>query len=134
MIKMKNKRGEIGEVIGLEETIFLILNIAFFAILLIFIYNAGSRAFVYEESYAKQIVSIIDNAKPGINVLIDISDGLKVGKENGVTEFKVNNENNLVEVRLSRNGYSYNYFSDYDVQLELQDGLLLIKVGEKING
>lgn len=131
---MKSKKGEIGEVIGLEETIFLILNLAFFAILLLFVFNAGSRAFVYEESYAKQIVSVIDNAEPGMSILIDISEGLEVGKDNGVTLFEVDNVENLIKVKLSSNGYSYNYFSNYDVQLELQDSLLLIIVRDIVNG
>ena len=128
---MHNKRGDIGDLIGLEETIFLILNIIFFAILLIFVYNAGSRAFVYEESYAKQIVSIIDNSKPGMNILLDVKAGLEVGRKNGFKEFIVKNDENLIEVKLSRNGYSYKYFSDNEIKLELQDNLLLIKIGEK---
>tara|TARA_Y100000310_G_C20681397_1_gene816157 strand:- start:2052 stop:2450 length:399 start_codon:yes stop_codon:yes gene_type:complete len=130
---MFNKRGETGEAVGLEETIFLILNLAFFAIVLVFIFNAGSKAFVYEESYAKQIVSIIDNAEPGMSVLINVGKGLEVGKDNGVTVFNVDNGKNLIEVKLSSNGYKYNYFSDYDVQLELQDNLLQIKIGGVVN-
>ena len=131
---MHNKRGDIGDLIGLEETIFLILNIIFFAILLIFVYNAGSRAFVYEESYVKQIVSIIDNSKPGMNILLDVKAGLEVGRKNGFKEFIVKNDENLIIVKLSKSGYSYRYFSDYEIELELQDNLLLIKIGEKKNG
>ena len=132
--KNMNKKGEFGDVIGLEETIFLILNIIFFVILLSFVYNAGSRAFVYEESYAKQIVSIIDNSKPGMNVLLDVSKGLEVGRKNGISfdnVFRIDNNENKIIVRLSSNGYSYKYFSDYDVKLSLQDNLLLISAGEK---
>ena len=132
--KNMNKKGELGDIIGLKETIFLILNIIFFVILLSFAYNAGSRAFVYEESYAKQIVSIIDNSKPGMNILLDVKEGLEVGKENGIKledTFKIDDKENKVMVRLSSNGYMYNYFSDYDVKLSLQDNLLLISIGEK---
>ena len=131
---MKNRKGELGDIVGLDETIFLILNLVFFVILLTFVYNAGSRAFVYEESYAKQIVSIVDNAKPGINVLLDVSKGLEVGRKNGIVvnnNFRVDNNENKIMVRLSSNGYSYKYFSDYDVKLSLQDNLLLISIGEK---
>jgi hypothetical protein len=131
---MKTKKGELGDIVGLDETIFLILNLVFFVILLTFVYNAGSRAFVYEESYAKQIVSIIDNAKPGMNILLDVGKGLEVGKKNGIdvnNTFRVDDNENKIMVRLSSNGYSYKYFSDYDVKLSLQDNLLLISIGGK---
>ena len=131
---MKNKKGEFGDVIGLEETIFLILNLVFFVILLSFVYIAGSRAFVYEESYAKQIVSIIDNAKPGMNILLDVKNGLDAGRKNGINldnAFSIKEDENKIIVKLSRKGYSYKYFSDYDVNLSLQDNLLLINMGEK---
>lgn len=131
---MENK-AELGDIIGLKETIFLILNIIFFVILLSFVYNSGSRAFVYEESYAKQIVSLIDNGKPGMNILVNFEKGIEVGKNNGVQKdfFIVYPEENKIKVRFSNNGYSYRYFSDYDVKLELQDNLLLIKIGENKN-
>lgn len=132
--KNMNKKGEFGDIIGLEETIFLILNIIFFVILLSFVYNAGSRAFIYEESYAKQIASIIDNSKPGMNVLLDVSKGLEAGRKNGISfdnVFRIDSNENKIIVKLSSNGYSYKYFSDYDVKLSLQDNLLLISVGEK---
>jgi hypothetical protein len=131
---MKTKKGELGDIVGLDETIFLILFLVFFVILLTFVYNAGSRAFVYEESYAKQIVSIIDNAKPGMNILLDVGKGLEVGKKNGIdvnNTFRVDDNENKIMVRLSSNGYSYKYFSDYDVKLSLQDNLLLISIGGK---
>lgn len=130
-----NKKGELGDVIGLKETIFLILNIIFFVIMLIFVYNSGSRAFVYEESYAKQIVSLIDNGKPGMNILVNFEKGIEIGKNNGVEKdfFIVYPEENKIKVKLSSSGYSYRYFSDYDVKLELQDNLLLIKIGGSKN-
>lgn len=131
---MVNKKGESGETIGLEEMVFLILNLAFFAVLIIFIHNAGSRAFVYEEAYAKQIVGIIDQGKPGMNILLDVSNGLNIGEDNGFQEFIVDDEKNLVTVKLSSNGYSYRYFSDYSVKLELQDNLLLIKIEDSNDG
>tara|TARA_Y100000034_G_C6721353_1_gene319154 strand:- start:304 stop:723 length:420 start_codon:yes stop_codon:yes gene_type:complete len=132
---MKSKRGEIGEVIGLEETIILILTVAFFFIVLTFANNAGSRAFIYEETYAKQIVSIIDNGKPGLNLLIDVGEGIAVGRENGLNGFfNVNNKDSRIEVRLSDGGYSYQYFSDYEVDLSLEGNFLVVKLSEKING
>jgi uncharacterized protein (UPF0333 family) len=73
---MENKRGEFVDIIGLKETIFLVLNIVFFVIMFGFVYSSGTRAFVYEESYAKQIALLIDNAKPGMNILINFDKGI----------------------------------------------------------
>jgi len=129
---MENKRGEFVDIIGLKETIFLVLNIVFFVIMFGFVYSSGTRAFVYEESYAKQIALLIDNAKPGMNILINFDKGIEIGKKNAIVNmFKIGE--GKVEVKFSDKGYSYNYFSDYNIEFELNDNLLLIKIGEKID-
>jgi len=126
---MKNKRGDTDT--GLVEVvIFLVLNIAFFAILLLFVHNTGTKVFVYEEIYAKQIALIIDNSKPEIAVLLNVEKAVEFANENnkpldGI--FTIDSENNLIEVNFGTSkSYTYGYFSDYDVELKLNDKWLSI--------
>ncbi|MBD3252684.1 hypothetical protein GF386_03065 [Candidatus Pacearchaeota archaeon] len=126
---MRNKRGD-TDVSLLEVIIFFVLNIAFFAILFFFVYNTGTKVFVYEEIYAKQISLIIDNSKPEMAVLLDVEKAIEFANKNNKpldSLFVVDREKNVVKVNLGTSkGYSYGYFSDYDVDLKLKDRWLSI--------
>lgn len=136
---LKNKKAQER---SLETLIFFLLNTIFFVTMLFFIYHAGTRAFIYEESYAKQIALIMDNAKPEMAILLDISEIIEIAEKNNkqLNEiFKLDKENNLVKVSLSERGYSYQYFSDYDADLKTDNNWLSIsikdkKIEEKVRG
>lgn len=130
---MKNKRGEVGEDV-LEAIIFLILNTVFFVVLLIFVYNVGTRSFVYEETYAKQIAMVIDNVEPEMAILMDINKAVEFAEKNkkSIEEIiQLDKGNNRVKVSFDKGGYSYEYFSDYDVDLKVDGNWLSIVVKEK---
>lgn len=109
-----NKRGML-----METVIFIILNIAFFVLIAIFISTSSSGASVYEQAYAKQIAMIIDQAKPNTDISIDFEDALKMAKKNQVDIaeiIQINNAEKKVTVKLGKKGgYSFRYFSDYDI-------------------
>jgi len=122
-----------------ESLIFIILNILFFVVMLFFVYNAGSNDAVYEQSYAKQIALLVDNAKPEMAILFNINKLAEVARENKKSlndTIKLNQEENkvIVSLRNSR-GYSYKYFSDYDVKFNILEFggnyLLSININEK---
>lgn len=123
---------------ALEEIIFIILNLVFFIVLLIFItYNVNSKG-VYQQAYAKQITLMIDEAKPGTTIFLDITDALKIaGKNFDKTNFAgVDNDGKKVSVSLGAGSYSYNFFSDNNVEFKFQQDEkaaenLIIKIGEK---
>jgi len=114
MVKNKKASSEL-----ISPSLFLILNLVFIVLLLIFVNNSSKGAFVYEEMYAKQIALLIDNAEPGTTVFIDFSKALDIANSNNKkTEsiVKLDNEKNEVTVSLSnRGGHSFRYFSDYKV-------------------
>lgn len=116
----------------MEKIIFLILNLAFFVIMLLFVNSSGNREFVYEQIYAKEIALIIDNAKPEMAMLLDVSKLVELAKDNDkdVNEIiKLDKENNRVFISLrGTRGYSYKYFSDADIELKLQGELLSISI------
>jgi hypothetical protein len=127
----KNKKAKLP----LETIIFLVLNLVFFVVMLIFAYSSGNREFVYEQTLAKEIALIIDNAKPTIIVSLDISKYIEIAEKNKQPIEKIvklNKEENSVEVNLKqKGGYSYQYFSDSNVSIVSEKNLLLIYIKEK---
>jgi hypothetical protein len=125
---MKNK-GSTNTIL-LETIAFVIFNLAFFFILLIFVYNSGSQTFVYEQSYAKQIALLIDNAKTDMIIMVNVVEINKIALEKNKPLDKIfylDKGNNKVSVSLNPSGgYSYSYFSDYNVDLKLNGDWLSI--------
>ena len=65
---MKNKRGEIL----VENVIFIVLNLIFLTILILFLFSKMGSAAVLEEKYAKQIALIIDSSKPRMEIHLNM--------------------------------------------------------------
>jgi len=128
---IRNKKAKIP----LETIIFLVLNLVFFIVMLLFAYSSGDREFVYEQTLAKEIALIIDNAKPGMIVSLDMTKYNEIAEKNKKpvnNTVKLNKEENRVEVNLKqKGGYSYQYFSDYNVSIKPEEELLSIIIQEK---
>ena len=101
----------------MENVIFIILNILFLAILILFLLRQGQGAIILEQSYAKQIALLIDSAKPGMTIILDMSKAKELAEKKGI-EFKdiVIKTDNIITVRLSEKG-GYSYFNDVNVTL-----------------
>jgi len=115
MFKKRNKKAAIL----MENVIFIILNILFITILILFLLRQGQGAVLLEQSYAKQIALLIDSAKPGMTIILDMGKAKDLAEKNGL-EFKdsVTKTNTIITVRLSTSGgYSYSYFNDVNVSL-----------------
>lgn len=119
----------------IENVIFIILNIMFFAMMIVFVVRAGSGASVLEQAYAKQAALIIDNAKPDMSIFIDAEDALKIAKKNGVKAesiARVDENANKIIIKLSQRGaFSYQFFNDADVSVAVQGIYFKIDVKEK---
>lgn len=114
--KEKNKRGDL--LIG--DVIFIILNLIFLTILIVFVISRANDASKLEEQYAKQIALIIDSArpeKPGMIIHLNMEDAVKKAiDENQNLAKLVTINGNLVIVKLKEDGdgYSYSFFNDVD--------------------
>lgn len=121
----------------LETIVFIILNLIFFIIMIAFVYNSGTQTFVHEQSYAKQIAILIDNARPDMVVMMNIEEILPIADKNNKNinnVFSVDEKTNEIKVNLKNTGgYSYKYFSDNSVKLSVQNKWLLISIGKKGN-
>jgi len=101
----------------MENVVFIILNVLFLTILILFLARQGQGAIVLEQSYAKQIALLIDSAKPGMTIILDMGKAKDLAEKNGL-EFKdiVTKTDNIITVKLSeKGGYSYSFFNDVDV-------------------
>ena len=105
-----------GNIIA-ENIIFIILNLAFLSILILFVFSKAGSAAVLEEKYAKQIALTIDAAKPLMVITLNMEDALEKAKnENFDLDNIVVVEDNVVTVKLrEKGGYSYSFFNDVEV-------------------
>jgi len=112
------RRGRRGEIL-IENVVFIVLNLAFLTILVLFLLKQGSGAIVLEKSYAKQTALLIDGAKPGMFMKINMKEGYDLAKENGIPfDEVVRIDKNFVNVRLTEDsGYSYSFFNDIKVEV-----------------
>ncbi len=110
-----NKMTKKGTIL-VENVIFIILNLIFLAVLILFLIKQGSGAIVLEQVYSKQTAMLVDSAKPVMLLKIDMEKGIKIAEKNGI-DFNdvVKIEGNIVRVKLSKNGgYTYAFFNDVD--------------------
>jgi len=113
-----------------ENVIFIVLNLAFFAIMILFLFKQGGNANFLEQAYAKQIALFIDSAKPGMEILVDIGRGADSNKEWFSKNFQnsVSIQKNIVSVKFTdKGGYSYSFFNDVEPSFEVfPDGRVYI--------
>ena len=69
MIKLKNKRGTIL----VENVVFIILNLLFLSIVILFLFKQGGGAILMEQSYAKNIALLIDSSKPVMELKLNMA-------------------------------------------------------------
>lgn len=107
------KRGNIL----VENLIFIILNILFLTILVLFLYRQGNGAIVLEQSYAKNIALLVDAGRPIMEMKLNMEDAINLAEKNGLKrEEIVKITGNTVTVKLSdKGGYSYSFFNNVDV-------------------
>lgn len=97
--------------------VFIVLNVVFLSILILFLVSKTGSAAVLEEKYSKQIALILDSAKPGMIIHLNMEDAIdKAKKENWDFNNIVMIHDNIVTVKLrEKGGYSYSFFNNIDV-------------------
>ena len=101
----------------LDNIVFLVISLVFFSILVLYVINISSGAFVLEQTYAKQLALFLDNSKPNTIISIEFTKAFELAKENNIApEDIVKINNNYVIVQLTNSeSYSYPYFSRLEV-------------------
>jgi hypothetical protein len=115
-----------------ENLIFIVLNVIFFVMMILFVQMKGSAIHIAEEETAKQIAIIIDVAKPGTDLEINLKDFFEKAEDKGIKRDKsvrIDNEKNLVVVKGSKDSfYDYSYFNDVNVKFNFKDDYLILEV------
>ena len=106
-----------GEIL-VENIIFIVLNVAFLAILAIFLINQGNGATFLEDSYSKQVALLIDSARPGMVMHINFEDAKDVSDKNGISFSEILMiKDQYVTVKLSEeSGKSYHFFNNINIE------------------
>jgi hypothetical protein len=112
-----DKRGEIL----IENVVFIILNVVFLSIIILFLVKQSSSGAVLEETYAKRIALIVDSSRPEMKVKIDMEKGLNIAEKNNIDFSEVvvrDNQKNLVFVKLTdKGGYGYSFFNEVELNV-----------------
>ena len=125
-----NKKGNILT----ENIVFILLTLIFFAILITFIFSRSGGSAILEEELAKQTALIIDSAKPGMIIKINVEEALKKASEEKYEKNIISIQGNTVTVKLrEKGGYSYSFFNNVDAfifpnssQNEIKDYVIFI--------
>jgi len=123
---LKNKKAEILT----ENIVFIVLNVTFFSVMILFVYLQGSSVHLKEEETAKQIALLIDAAKPQTTIEINLGNFFAKAEKEGVSKensIRIDNDNNLVIVRGSEKSfYEYSYFNNVNVEYNLKENELIL--------
>ena len=132
LLDKKQKNHKAGKIL-FPTVIFIVLNIMIFGTLLIFVSRTFGGAVVYEQAYAKQIALIINEAKPVMEIKLNMEDGMKLAEKNNIDfDEIVKIENNAVIVKLSRTGgYSYSFFNDINITAYPDNEFYVFNINEK---
>lgn len=106
--------------ITMEEVVFVLLNLVFFSMLFLFVYNLSTGAFVLDKLYAKELALIVNSANPGTQIKLDVSDAYILAEENKIpAESIFNFDDDHVLIKLSDSRvFSYPYFNDISIEKE----------------
>jgi len=104
-----------------ENVVFIIIAVAFIAILFVFLYRVSSTTRSIEEGTAKKIALLLDSAKPGTIIELNIN-ALLAEKASGVDELNmISITGNTITVKLKENsGYSYSFFNKIGATKEIE--------------
>ena len=115
-----NKRGKRAQIL-IENVMFILLNLIYLTILILFVINRGSGTLALEESYAKQIALLVDSSKPYSVFYLDMEDAIEIAKDKWGEEHIddiVRRSGNKIIVQLSEDSlYEYSFFNDVNVQI-----------------
>ena len=129
---MRNKKGEIL----IENIVFIILNMVFLTILVLFLLRQGSGAIYLEGFYAKEISLMIDSAHPGTIIRLNMEKPGKTAEEKDwAFDDIVKITGKVVEVKLSeKSGFKYSFFKEVEVRPYTDYPYYVFPIQEKLGG
>jgi len=115
---MKNKKAEIL----MENVVFILVAVAFFAMMFLFINLKSNSVYSIEEVNAKKIALIIDAAESDTKIIVDVNEVFSKNKLLGANPIVIDSENNFVRVKMSeKSGYNYGFYNKKAVSSEFTE-------------
>ncbi len=105
----------------LQYIIYIILTIIISSAVIVFVLRVAEGASFNEKIYAKNIALLIDDAKPGTTILVDIGRGAKIAeKSNFKPEIEIKENKVIVKFAPTKPGFeNYDtFFRDLNVEAE----------------
>ena len=125
-----------------STVVYLLIAILFFAGMLLILWNQTNGASVWEEYYSKELTKLINLAKPGDEIAIDVQKATQVAKDNNVATFSeiftFDNAEKKVCVKLSQGRQTCSsYFNDVivvspDLKLIPKNNILTFTISNPI--
>lgn len=114
---MRNKKGD--TTLLLQNIIYIVLNLLFFAIIIGFLVQKSSGAALLEQTYSKKVALLLDQAKPGMIIKLNLEQGMKIASQDKINPLDILViEDNFVKVMLSKGGgQEYHFFNDINVKV-----------------
>lgn len=105
----------------LQYIIYIVLTLIISSAIIVFVLRVAEGASFNEKIYAKNIALLIDDAKPGTTIIVDIEKGAKIAeKSNFKPEIKIQENKVIVKLAPTKPGFeNYDtFFRDLHVQAE----------------
>lgn len=104
----------------MDNVAYLIIAILFFSGIFYWILQQRNGGAIWEQYYTEEIAKVIDLAKPGDEIVLDVQKATEVARGNGVASFSdifsFDNLNNEICVKLNPQRKScLSYFNNVDV-------------------
>ncbi len=116
-----NKKAKFGDVL-MNNIAYLLVLIIFFVGMMVFLQTKMNGAAVWEDFYAKEIAKMINAAKPGDIIIMDVRPATKIAAENKIGFEKIFNfddSKNEACVKLSAGrGSCFSYFNNVNIRNE----------------
>ena len=113
-----NKKAAFGD-LQMSTVIFLIILVLLVGGMSFVIFKQREGVGIWEQYYSQEVARVVNMAKPGDEITIDVNKATEIALDNGVRFsdiFNFNNVNNEVQVKLSHSGVtSYKYFNEVDI-------------------
>lgn len=114
-----NKKAQSSSML-MNNIIYVIILVIFAVGMMMFIYSKMNGAAVWQDFYAKDIVKMIDSAKPGESFIINVQGATEIAKANKVSDFEkifqFDNLKNQVCVQLGTGKAScFRYFNEVSI-------------------
>lgn len=115
-----NTRGSAGDNLALWYLAYFIFGVLFFSIVFYWLSSYSNGEALMEDFYAKELARILNAARPGDDIYLDVTEATALAFDNGLAKeniFYFDTGRRAVEVRLTPRSHTrFSYFNEVAVE------------------